>query len=738
MSFPDALARLDGDRLTALLAMRPDVLVEPVPHDLAQLAQRLGGATSIHAALERCDRDMVLAARAAALLDTGATDRSVATLLGSDEAQARVAVDALCERGLAWRDGAAVALPERLAEHLRAGFVEFRPVEVIGRQANVDDVRVAVAALGGVVAGLRKPELVERLAQLSADRETVIRALAGLSTQARGHLGLLRRDPYFMSYGWQVGDSEDELVRAGLLVRVYRRGELPREVAVALWSAEHMTGLTGRPELALVEPAADDGHRSAAEGLLRGLTALLDEARTSGLASLKKGGVGARERTRLAKLLTATAADVGLWIDLASAAGLLAHTGSRYAPTAAYDEWRESEQGDRWAAVATGWWDLDFAPTYRKVSDDSELAPPLPLGSAAGMLRRALLRAAADGHSVQAAAAEIDWFCPMSGYPPEDVVIRVRSAIDEARAIGVVVGDAVSELGQHLLRGGADLGRRCAKLLPEAGGAVVLQSDLTAVVSGQPSSAAARLLAAAAVGEHRGVATTWRFTPASVRAAFDAGWTADRLLDELRALSDRRLPQPLEYLIADVARRHGSVRVRTVACCLVGSESEIAEILHTRSLRGLGLAPLAPTVLASASDVDEVLARLRAAGFAPSPEDADGVLVVEERPQVRAPDPVRATRSRPRIEPATLARRLLGGGPAQAGATHAALAALTSRLDSAEIALLADAIDHQRDVSISYRDKQGNRTVREIAPRQLHGHWIDSWCRLKNAQRDFT
>ena len=51
----------------------------------------------------------------------------------------------------------------------------------------------------------------------------------------------------------------------------------------------------------------------------------------------------------------------------------------------------------------------------------------------------------------------------------------------------------------------------------------MLQSDLTAVVSGQPSAAAARLLAAAAVPEARGVATTWRFSPASVRSALDAG-----------------------------------------------------------------------------------------------------------------------------------------------------------------------------------------------------------------------
>ena len=66
------------------------------------------------------------------------------------------------------------------------------------------------------------------------------------------------------------------------------------------------------------------------------------------------------------------------------------------------------------------------------------------------------------------------------------------------------------------------------------------------------------------------------------------------------------------------------------------------------------------------------------------------------------------------------------------------MAALTTTLDAAELALLADAIDHQRDISIVYRDKNGRVTVRDIQPREVYGRWLDSWCHLKNAQREFT
>ena len=66
------------------------------------------------------------------------------------------------------------------------------------------------------------------------------------------------------------------------------------------------------------------------------------------------------------------------------------------------------------------------------------------------------------------------------------------------------------------------------------------------------------------------------------------------------------------------------------------------------------------------------------------------------------------------------------------------LAELNPDLDEAELMLLSDAVDHQRDVLIAYRNQAGNRTVREIQPRQLYGKWLDSWCHLRDAQREFT
>ncbi len=47
-------------------------------------------------------------------------------------------------------------------------------------------------------------------------------------------------------------------------------------------------------------------------------------------------------------------------------------------------------------------------------------------------------------------------------------------------------------------------------------------------------------------------------------------------------------------------------------------------------------------------------------------------------------------------------------------------------------------MDHCGDIVITYRDANGTRTVRKIQPQQLYGKWIDAWCHLRNAQREFS
>ncbi len=668
------------------------------------------------------DADEVAVARAVALI--GPVE--VPELDARVGPGARAVVDRLCARGLGWEVAGRVGLPGRLAGHLSNGLELLRPLAEIVRHSRVDDLRTAVTGLGGDPGGRTKAGLVEQLSALLADPEVVVRTVARLPAPAVRHLEmLLVGDGYF----FVSGGVPPALVARGVLVGgQYGRPELPREVARAILL---QTGdrITGRPELPAAADLPDDG-RTAAESAVLTVTTLLDEARRKPLAALKKGGIGTRERARLAKL---GVPEPALAIDVAFGAGLLAFSATGYGATADYDGWRADDLPARWAVLARTWFALDVAPTSRE-TDDGEVHPPLPLDSAGGMLRRALLTAAAGGRSLAAVRGHIEWFCPLHGYDDEGRDRKIAAALTEAELLGVVSGDRLTALGEALLAG-----RDLTDLLPETRGMLVLQSDLTALVSGQVSAAAARLLAACAVAESRGVAVTWRFTPASVRSALDDGWTADELRTELAAVSDRELPQPLDYLLGDVARRHGSVRVREVRSCVTGAGAELTEIRHTRSLAKLQLRAVAPTVLVSPCEVGEVVTRLRAAGFSPMPEDADGVVVLPSR----APGPLRSRPSAPvrsSVDAAHLAVELLAtpAGPLLLDGVHAELARLAVHLDAAEVALLADALEHGRDVRISYRNKDGNRSVREIRPQELWDRWLTSWCHLRDGERDFA
>ncbi|MBR7678422.1 helicase-associated domain-containing protein, partial [Streptomyces daliensis] len=100
-----------------------------------------------------------------------------------------------------------------------------------------------------------------------------------------------------------------------------------------------------------------------------------------------------------------------------------------------------------------------------------------------------------------------------------------------------------------------------APLLPEPLDHVLLQADLTAVAPGPLERALAATLGALADVESKGGATVYRFSPASVRRGLDAGLTATDVHAFLAAHSRTPVPQPLTYLVDDVARRHGRLRV---------------------------------------------------------------------------------------------------------------------------------------------------------------------------------
>src|SRR5699024_3050648 len=127
-----------------------------------------------------------------------------------------------------------------------------------------------------------------------------------------------------------------------------------------------------------------------------------------------------------------------------------------------------------------------------------------------------------------------------------------------------------------------------------------LQAVLTSIVPGAPVPELPALLRRCDVLATRGVAGGHRFTQQSMRAALDTGWTADYRLNSLTRLSATELPQPLDYLVHDVARRHGQLRAGAAGSYLRGDDATRLEaLLAHRDLGHLQLRQIAPTVLVS-------------------------------------------------------------------------------------------------------------------------------------------
>ncbi len=132
---------------------------------------------------------------------------------------------------------------------------------------------------------------------------------------------------------------------------------------------------------------------------------------------------------------------------------------------------------------------------------------------------------------------------------------------------------------------------------------MLLQADLTAVAPGPLERPLAETLSVLADVESKGGATVYRFTPGSVRRALDAGQAASDLHAFLAAHSRTPVPQPLSYLIDDVARRHGHLRIGAASAYVrCDDEAVLNEILDRRRSTGLRLRRLAPTVLAAQAD----------------------------------------------------------------------------------------------------------------------------------------
>ncbi len=670
------------DDLAALLRQRPDAAVPP-PADFDVLASRLSSQHSVSRVAETVDQ-FVLDVLEALVVAPG-DEEELARFCQVPAADIRRASGIAVTLGLAWRDGAGRLT---VVKGVRSAVGDYplglgRPFERLLSEVP-QTVRAQMRRDLGDLGPASDMTATNALIALFADPEAVAVLLDELPDGQRAILEQLASGP-------PVGEVEgrlrfvaleeaetgiERLLARGLLIAIASDAvELPREVGLALRGdrpagtlSPHPPPIAGR---AVAAKEVDAGGAAAALEALRMFEALIERWDAAPPALTRAGGLPVRELRAAAKALGVEQRVIALVVQTVSAASLVGRTAGVdpvMVPTERYDRWRDAPMAERWALLASAWCGMDQLPGLAVHEDGTKAAALLTydmVRPGAGELRRdvlAAMAAAGKGHApdLERLPAWLSWRVPTRSGRYIDQVCAWTLA--EAQLLGVTGRGALTTAGRVLLdsphaaaaRSGEeaaarayreDLAQALAPALPAPIEHVLIQADLTAVAPGPLLPHIARELGLLADVESAGAATVYRFSEASLRRAFDAGRTAVELHQLIEGLARGTVPQGLTYLIDDIARRHGRLRAGAAAGYLRSDDPALlAEVVANRRTASAALVLVAPTVAVSPLEPAQILAVLRAAGYAPAGDGGRGGAITLE-PSGGRRVPVAAARS---------------------------------------------------------------------------------------------
>lgn len=632
-----------ADELTRLLQSRPDLLPAS-DHGVDALARKAASATSLGRALVNADVGMLVVAEALVASHPATVDEIDELLGAGDPIGVVEAVERLHRLAVVTEVDGLIqpvgALPDLLHRPLGLG-PSFTELADALPADTLDKLAADTAAAGGrrsptvraIARRLRDPAVVEAL--LASAPDGTAELLGELSAQRSPAIALpaghAYRDPL-------PDDPLGWLLQRGLVIAVADRGaELPRELAMAAHPAGLAPGASLRPIELEPVPGIDADVVAAlgadtANRTLEAIELLLGRAQRREISVRRAGGIGPREIGRLAKACGLPAISVARLLELAVAARLIEVVDGAAQTTALADRWWSLPRWRRHLALVRAWMSADHFLS-RGLSGEGAKQPvalggaePVAAAASARTIAIATMATTPPGQAWEPnqLAAAVVWQAPNlwgTGRPsPEELMAWTT---EEAELLGLVAEQAPTPVLRALQADGqddgqSDLDRACAAAVGDDQATLVLQNDLTALSLGPLAPSLSRPLADMAERDADAETPTWRFTESSIRRALDDGWTAETIEGFLTDHALAGVPQPLAYLIADVDRRHGSVRVMGAASViLTDDEVGAVEVASHRRASALGLRLVAPTVLLSPLDPVAVAEGLRAAGFLP-------------------------------------------------------------------------------------------------------------------------
>ena len=681
ITFADELRARSDDDLATIFKLRPD-LVTPVPNDFSALAARASSTPSLVRALDSLNLWHYQIVEAACALPEPFKKSELVAVTSEETA---FALDHLWQMGLLYKEGNNYRTPTNLKL-------------LIGEEP---------AGLGPI--SVKKFDFATLKQIPKASQEVLAKLTWG---PPRGQIANIKKPGN--AIGW--------LLENNVLVAIDSHTvALPREIAIKLRGGKihkemrsTAASLKGKK---VDQKQVDLAAVANISTILRWCEELLHNLSDEPPTALRTGGLGVRDLKRIAEHLGVDETCAGFVAELCYLGGLVVvDSDDQILPTSAFDIWLAKSAEERWFSLVVLWLDTSRASGLIGKDGDKNIAPLGPELDRAGvsLIRRTTLKVLQDNPQISpeiTSMQEIIKWCNPQRANNEFVEWNLR----EAEWLGITGQGVISTFGLNLLAEKEDLGIQSA--LPKPVDHILIQADNSAVAPGPLTPELASEMGTIADIESRGGATVYRFSEGSIRRGLDHGKTGDQIKTFLSKISKTPMPQPLEYLIVDVAKRHGRLRVGS-AHSYIRCEDEglVQQILHDKKCEHLRLRKIAPQVLVTEFELTEVIGELREYGYLPAAENAGGVLL--SQPNLR--------RAKSRPKPPRIISEFSAPKDAivlsavktiRAGERSRKVEPIVAGTSSNEtLALINQYISEGKTLMISYADNNGGVSNRIIDP----------------------
>jgi hypothetical protein len=668
-----------------------------VPPDIASLAVRACSAPSLARAIDSLNQWQFQVLEAAGALNEPFSLKSLVAL--TDKAAA-TALEHLISIGLIYPSDDGMRLPSQLRD-------------VIGNEP---------AGLGPV--SMAKLKLAE-LDSAPIDAKKVLERL--IWGPPRGSVGDIKNP----------GPGVAWLLERKFLVPLDQRTViLPREVGI------YLRGGKAHKENFVIAPVLTGSKRDERQvnlaaianisTVLRWVEELLNFWAEEPADALRAGGLGVRDLKIISTHLGVDESCTAFITELAFLTSLISiDADDRIMPSNKFDIWLMQTPADRWQAIASAWLITSRVSGLvgrAEAKNVAALGPELDRVNAA-RVRALTLSILKENESLAPDTSSfielMKWRAPVrrnSSLQEELSVWTLR----EAEWLGITGQGAISKYGVGFLAGD-DL-NVINEDLPKTVDHILIQSDNTAIAPGPLEHEISQQLAIMAEIESRGGATVYRFSEATIRRALDHGKTGDEIKAFLIKTSKTPMPQPLEYLIADVAKKHGKLRVgNTSSFIRCEDTSLIAQIMNDKKLEVLALRRIAPEVVICDHDAADLMRVLRESGYLPAAESSNGLMLMGARANraLTKPRPPRVIGEIeiPSEDLLNSAIRAIRTGEKSSHkqtrlrqVANEALGALPRSTANETMDLVNRFIAEEKSLSIGYADNNGSVTHRIIDP----------------------